>query len=378
MPPPQRPLGEAIRLVSDSVIVEPDQDYRIAGIYSFGRGLIKRPTINGTETSYKTLTRLYSGRLVMSKLNAWEGALAIVPDEFSGANVSPEYPVFEINTDVAEPDYISHLIKWPALWERLTPRGSMVRRKRTTPSTLMAIKVPLPELDEQRRIAAHLESASNTLSLIREKRTYSSYLRKSLRESLYQSEEACHRVRLGEILAFERAPLEIEPDRDYTQIGVRSFGNGIFHREKVSGIELSKLKYFEVQAGCLIVSNIMAWEGAIAVSADADQNCIASSRFLSFAPSSDVSLEYLNYYFQTQRGRELIRSASTGTVLRNQTLSVKNFERITIPLPSLTRQQRVVSLLHGSARSKSLAEDQESIDSALRRSLLETAFNGQL
>jgi type I restriction enzyme S subunit len=378
MPLPERPLGEAIRLVSDSVIVEPDQDYRIAGIYSFGRGLIKRPTINGTETSYKTLTRLCPGRLVMSKLNAREGALAVVPDEFSGANVSPEYPVFEINTDIAEPAYISHLIKWPALWERLTPRGSMARRKRTTPSTLMATKVPLPELDEQRRIAARLESASNTLSLIREKRTHSSYLRKSLRESLYQSEEASNRIRLSEILTFGRAPIEIEPDRDYTQIGVRSFGNGIFHREKMPGIELSKLKYFEVRAGRLIVSNIMAREGAIAVSADADQNCIASSRFLSFTPSSDVNLEYLNYYFQTQRGRELIRSASTGTVLRNQTLSVKNFERITLPLPSLKRQQRVVSLLHGSAHSKSLAEDQESIDSALRRSLLETVFNGQL
>src|SRR5690242_8177608 len=100
---PEHPLSEALIPVSDSVTVEPEQEYRIAGIYSFGRGLIKRPTISGAETAYKRLTRLRAGRLIMSKLNAWEGALALVPDEFTGAYVSPEYPVFEVNNDVAEP-----------------------------------------------------------------------------------------------------------------------------------------------------------------------------------------------------------------------------------------------------------------------------------
>ena len=112
---PERALGEVLQLASVGVSVEPEGDYPIAGIYSFGRGLIRRPTIRGSETSYATLSRLSKGQLTMSKLNAWEGALAVVPEEFEGSYVSPEYPVFNIDRSQADPAYIAHLVRcaWP-------------------------------------------------------------------------------------------------------------------------------------------------------------------------------------------------------------------------------------------------------------------------
>jgi type I restriction enzyme S subunit len=67
--------------------------------------------------------------------------------------------VFSVNTETADPEYIGHLLAWPELWSRLTPRGSMVRRKRTTPATLLSTEAPLPSLPEQRRIAERLTLA---------------------------------------------------------------------------------------------------------------------------------------------------------------------------------------------------------------------------
>jgi len=128
---PERALGEVLQPASVSVSIEPQGDYPIAGIYSFGRGLIRRPAVRGSETSCATLSRLRAGQLTMSKLNAWEGALAVIPGEFEGSYVSPEYPIFEIDRDQAGPAYIAHLVTWPGLWDRLTPKGSMVRRKGT-------------------------------------------------------------------------------------------------------------------------------------------------------------------------------------------------------------------------------------------------------
>lgn len=150
------PLSVALRQSRDIVDVEPESRYAITGIYSFGRGLIKRPTILGSDTSYVRLTRLHAGQVVMSKLNAWEGALAVVGNAFDDTYVSPEYPSFDINETDVDPSYIEHLLGWPGLWSSLTPRGSMVRRKRTTPATLLATEVPLPNLAEQRRIALQL------------------------------------------------------------------------------------------------------------------------------------------------------------------------------------------------------------------------------
>ncbi|MEU1373449.1 hypothetical protein ABZ442_07275 [Streptomyces triculaminicus] len=152
-------LGSALRVDQDFVDVSSDEKYAVTGIYSFGKGLIKRPVIQGSETAYPRFARLRKGQIVMSKLNAWEGALAVVDERFSGTYVSPEYPVFSLNTETAHPAYIGHLLAWPELWSRLTPRGSMVRRKRTTPATLLATEVPLPPLPEQRRIAERLTLA---------------------------------------------------------------------------------------------------------------------------------------------------------------------------------------------------------------------------
>ncbi|MFI7216483.1 hypothetical protein [Micromonospora maritima] len=152
-------------------------------------------------------------------------------------------------------------------------------------------------------------------------------------------------VQLGDVLELERIPVEVDPDAEYNQIGIRSFGKGIFHREPCKGSELSKLKYFEVKPDRLVVSNIMAWEGAIAVSTEREEGFVGSARFLSYAATGDVDISYLNYYFQSRAGRSLIRSASTGTVTRNQTLSPRNFERSIVPLPKFDEQRHIADKL---------------------------------
>lgn len=152
-------------------------------------------------------------------------------------------------------------------------------------------------------------------------------------------------IRLGDILQIERIPVDIDPENKYAQIGIRSFGRGIFHRDPVSGNELSKLRYFEVHPRRLMVSNIMAWEGAIALSSDSDAGCVGSNRFLSYAPTRDVDLAYLNYFFQSELGMKLISRTSTGTVVRNQTLSMADFEDLVVPLPGIVEQRRVAVVM---------------------------------
>ncbi len=156
-------------------------------------------------------------------------------------------------------------------------------------------------------------------------------------------------VRLGDVLELERIAVQVDPDAKYHQIGIRSFGNGIFHRDPCLGSELSKLKYFEVRPERLVVSNIMAWEGAIAVSTDKEEGLVGSARFLSYRAIGEVNLRYLNYFFQSNAGKVLIKSISTGTVTRNQTVSPKNFENATVPLPELAEQRRVVDKLDAAA-----------------------------
>lgn len=185
---PRRPFGDGLAVRSAEVSVDPSERYKISGIYSFGRGLIRRPEIYGADTSYQRLTPLQPGIVVMSKLNGWEGALAVVQEEFTGYYVSPEYPTFDIDRTILEPGYVAHLVKWPRLWEELTPRGSMVRRKRTSAQRLLEVEIPFPELDEQRRLAGMLDRVAEAGKLAEHQESLVSALRHSLLNAAFSGE----------------------------------------------------------------------------------------------------------------------------------------------------------------------------------------------
>ncbi|WP_299532577.1 restriction endonuclease subunit S [uncultured Streptomyces sp.] len=154
----QRPLSSALDESSDFVTVSPEKTYRTAGILNRGRGLFHRPTISGNETKYPRYNQLKSHQFVYSKLFGWEGSLAVVPEDFHGIHVSHEFPTFDIDPEVADVSYMTHLARWDGLHYRLKDQGSGMgsRRQRVNVSRLLATEVPLPSLPEQRRIVERL------------------------------------------------------------------------------------------------------------------------------------------------------------------------------------------------------------------------------
>ncbi len=77
--------------------------------------------------------------------------------------------MFSIDREQAEPAYVRWIARWPTFWDRLVPRGSMVRRKRVQVSQLLEVTVPLPELEQQRRTVAELEivqAATNRIATL--------------------------------------------------------------------------------------------------------------------------------------------------------------------------------------------------------------------
>jgi type I restriction enzyme S subunit len=172
------------------------------------------------------------------------------------------------------------------------------------------------------------------------------------------------RVRVGEVLALQRREVGVEPDAVYEEIGVRSFGRGIFHKEPVSGIELGSKRVFRIEPGDLVLSNVFAWEGAIAVASDAEKGRIGSHRFMTFTPRDGrIDASWARWWFLSEPGLEMIGQASPGSAGRNRTLAIDRFEALQIPLPPVDEQRRVADRLErfataaaqlGAARRESL------------------------
>lgn len=78
--------------------------------------------------------------------------------------VSPEYVVFVCNAEGLDPDYLDHLRKTSWWAHYINSGGSGSVRQRTYYNDLAALKLPLPELDEQKVIASVLNTARDDLA----------------------------------------------------------------------------------------------------------------------------------------------------------------------------------------------------------------------
>jgi type I restriction enzyme, S subunit len=136
--------------------------------------------------------------------------------------------------------------------------------------------------------------------------------------------------------------VDIDPGSTYATLDIRSFGKGIFHYDPRPGAEIGKLRFFEVGPDLLAISNIKAWEGAVAVTTASDAITVASNRFLFFRPRDGrADIRYLRHKLLMAEGLDALGRASPGSADRNRTLSVRRFEEITLDLPDAVGQREL-------------------------------------
>lgn len=149
---------------------------------------------------------------------------------------------------------------------------------------------------------------------------------------------------MGEVAPLVRRPVQPVADKIYREIGIRSFGKGVFHKTPTTGLEIGDKRVFAVEPGDLIFNIVFAWEGATAVAAESERGMIGSHRFLTcVADSAKVDAKFLGYWFAYGEGREQLLAASPGGAGRNRTLGVEKLAAIQVPLPSLPEQRHIVA-----------------------------------
>ena len=159
-------------------------------------------------------------------------------------------------------------------------------------------------------------------------------------------------VRFGDVMSLQRREVKIDLLKEYTLIGVYSFGKGILHREPALGADLGDYRFHAIEPGDLVLSNIQAWEGAIALAGDADAGTVGTHRFLTYLPSDDrVDVRWMCYFLLSEAGATLVRSAAPGTAVRNRTLSIGRLEDLSIPLPTIEAQNAVADRIDWAATS---------------------------
>jgi type I restriction enzyme S subunit len=173
-------LGDIAKVDNRTVRVKADHGYRLAGVLNGGRGLVDKGRLRGSDTNYAVLHSLQTNQLVMRKLTAWEGPIAVVPPEFEHACVSTEFPTFALDVTRVLPEYMRYVCQSPWFWNEMKARctGTALRRMRLNQKNLLAIPMWLPPLERQRTTVDVLDAVYDAVTAAELRRA--SYMRLKL------------------------------------------------------------------------------------------------------------------------------------------------------------------------------------------------------
>ncbi|MEI8376350.1 MAG: restriction endonuclease subunit S [Planctomycetota bacterium] len=100
------------------------------------------------------------GDVIYSKIDVRNGAIGIIPDDLGRVCVSSEYPVYTVNSQLAEARYVKLLFRSAVFRRKINSMISGASgRKRVQPTDLVEVQVPFPTLPDQRKIVTAWETA---------------------------------------------------------------------------------------------------------------------------------------------------------------------------------------------------------------------------
>ena len=368
-------LGELVEHRKVFFEIDDLSDYKRCRVRLHAQGIQLRDEVPGALIETKKQQRCSRSDLLVAEIDAKVGGYGIVPEELDGAIVSSHYFLFAPKAAVIDYRYLGYVTRTQFFHDQVVARGS-TNYAAIRPHHVLGYRIPLAPLSEQQRLVAHLEAIEDRLARSQELREQQEQqLGATLNSAFRRLEEDAEWVEMGEVAPLDRRPVSIEIDGEYPGLAARSFGRGIFHKPTLLGADLTWQKLFRVHAGDTVISNIKAWEGAIAVAGDTDHGRCASHRYLTCVADPERLLpEFLCFYLLSRDGLEKVGQASPGSADRNRTLAVKRLQKIEVPIPPLEAQRDFKRLLDLRTAIKRAASSVKERQDALVPSVLDRIF----
>lgn len=136
------------------------------------------------------------------------------------------------------------------------------------------------------------------------------------------------------------------PNSGYWRLGLRSHCKGTFHTYIDAGNELETAEMNRVKSGNFILNITFAWERALAVTNDEDQDKLVSHRFPQFKPNSDLVIDFFKHTLMDKRFKHHLELSSPGGAGRNKVLKVADMLKYELLVPSIKEQNEISSFLN--------------------------------
>ena len=317
-----------------------------------------------TDTVNKLYKKTEIGDFIYSSNNLETGSIGL--NKYGKACISPVYSIFKptciadsdfLGRRLVRKDFIISMIKWR--------QGVIYGQWRIHESDFLKIKIPVPSINEQRKIGAYLDLLDNLITLHQRKLDQLKTIKKALLEKMFPKNgksvpdirfkgftDAWEQRRLGDMINV--TSVKRIHQADWTDSGVRflrarDIVSAAKNEEPDDYLYISKEKYeeYSISSGKVDVSDLLVTGvGTIGIPyliKNYEPLYFKDGNIIWFQNSSKIEGEFLFYSFFTEKIQSFIKeSAGIGTV---GTYTIENGKKTPISLPSKNEQTKIGKFL---------------------------------
>ena len=146
-------IGEFLKRNKTAVSIQDGVKYKRVTIKVRNGGVVPRDEVMGENIGTKKQFLVSEGQFILSKIDARNGAMGIVPAELDGAVVTQDFLPYDIDTTKINPQYFVLVCTTKQFVEFCQSCSSgTTNRQRVDEAQFLNIKVPVPSLAEQNKL----------------------------------------------------------------------------------------------------------------------------------------------------------------------------------------------------------------------------------
>lgn len=158
------PLSKLLLRNKTPINIESNIVYKRATIKLYGKGLSIRDEEIGSKINTKKQFLIKKDQLLLSKIDARNGAFGIVPKELDGAIITGNFWAFDINENFVNKDYLSYLLSSKKFYSICKDASSGVtNRKYLNETKFLAMEIELPKIEDQNKLITELNGYKNKI-----------------------------------------------------------------------------------------------------------------------------------------------------------------------------------------------------------------------
>jgi type I restriction enzyme S subunit len=151
-------------------------------------------------------------------------------------------------------------------------------------------------------------------------------------------------TQLSELLQLNVDSVDVNSQPEFHFAGVYCFGNGLFEKGYLNG-DTSYKTFNRLHKNQIVVSKVKGWEGAIAQVTEEFEGMFLSPVYPTFELISDekANLKFIHYFLKQEHVWQQLLDKSVGIGARRNSVSEAQFLKLTINLPKLETQNKIIS-----------------------------------